>query len=148
MTRIGLMALAGLLALAALSARAAEHEVGMSTSGATGDMVFEPSFLRLQRGDTVVFRTAKGGGHQSTSLLVPQGAEPWRTPSDETTRVTLNVEGVYLYVCEPHLAMGMVGVLQVGRATNAAAARRKVLELERRIVLNKGRFDAALRRVQ
>jgi pseudoazurin len=120
----------------------------MLSSSATGDMVFEPSFLRMQRGDTVVFRTAQGGGHQSSSVLLPQGAVPWRTSHDVTTRITLNVEGVYLYVCEPHLAMGMVGVLQVGRATNAAAAQRKVQELERSIVLNKGRFEAALRRLQ
>jgi pseudoazurin len=146
--RIGPTAPAGLLALAALTACAAEHEVAMRTSGATGDMVFEPSFLRIQRGDTVVFRTAQGGGHQSTSILVPHGAKPWRTPNDETARVTLDVEGVYLYLCEPHLAMGMVGVLQVGRAFNAAAAQRKAREVERRIVLNNGRFEAALRRVQ
>lgn len=119
----------------------------MRTSGATGDMVFEPSFLQLRRGDTVVFRTAQGGGHQSTSVFVPRGAAHWRTPDDVTTRITLEVEGVYLYVCEPHLPMGMVGVLQVGRAANATAARRKAQELERSIVLNKGRFEAALRHV-
>jgi hypothetical protein len=49
-----------------------------------------------------------------------------------------------LYLCEPHLPMGMVGVLQVGRALNAEASRRKVRVLERKVVLSKGRWEAAL----
>lgn len=131
-----------------LGAQAAEHEVRMLSRSDTAEMVFEPAYLRVQRGDTVVFRTAQGGGHHARSVLVPAGAAHWHTSHDVTTRITLKTEGVYLYVCDPHLPMGMVGVLQVGRATNAAAAREKALEIERGIVLNKGRLLSAVERVR
>ena len=32
--------------------------------------------------------------------------------------ITLDKEGVYVYNCTPHAMMAMVGVIQVGEATN------------------------------
>jgi len=32
--------------------------------------------------------------------------------------ITLDKEGVYVYQCDPHLIMAMVGVIQVGEAVN------------------------------
>ena len=136
-----------LLALAAIGsgAMAAEHVIQMRSSGAQGAMVFEPAFLRVAVGDVVVFRTTQGGGHHSESVLVPQGGKAWHGEIDAETRVRLEAEGVYLYLCEPHLPMGMVGVVQAGRPVNLKAARKVVAEYEAKIVLNPGRFTAALR---
>ena len=111
-------------------------------------MVFEPDFLKAAVGDVLVFRTTQGGGHHTESVLVPNGAKPWHGDNDVETRVPLKAEGVYLYICDPHLSVGMVGVVQVGRPNNLAAAQKVVAEHEKKIMLNQGRFTAALRQVK
>ena len=32
--------------------------------------------------------------------------------------IELNAEGVYVYQCTPHIALGMIGVIQVGSPSN------------------------------
>jgi len=141
----------GLLTLAAaLPAAAAEHEVRMlnfvQRDGTTELMVFEPSFLQVEPGDTVSFVPADRG-HNSVSQAVPEGAEPWRSPLNESFQVTLQQEGVYLYACEPHLSMAMVGVIQVGSASNLEDVRARAAALEQRIAMNRDRLGRALDQV-
>jgi pseudoazurin len=142
------LALAGLLSLLPAWAGAAEHVIAMRSSGGGGAMVFEPALLRVAAGDSVVFRTTQGGGHRSESVLVPPGAQAWQTETDVETKLTLSVEGVYLYVCEPHRSMGMVGALQVGRALNLKQAKLAMAQVESTVTLNKGRLRAALANVR
>ena len=57
--------------------------------------------------------------------MQPEGTELLESKVDETYKVTLTEEGVYLYSCPPHMMMGVVGVLQVGKATNLATVKEK-----------------------
>ena len=58
--------------------------------------------------------------HNSVSIdgLIPAGATPWRAQLGENLKVTLTVEGIYGYVCEPHMGFGMMGVIVVGKPAN------------------------------
>lgn len=126
--------------LAAASAHAAEHEVKMLDIGSDkAPMVFEPAVLKIAPGDTVTF-VPTNKGHNVESKLVPDGAETFKSELDEKYSVKLDKEGVYIYVCPPHSMMNMVGVIQVGEATNMDAVNSRVPKLEKRAMSNKGRL--------
>ncbi|MEM6984912.1 MAG: pseudoazurin [Pseudomonadota bacterium] len=126
---------------ASASAGPTEHRVKMLNTGADGgSMVFEPAFVRAQVGDTVVFEPTDPA-HNSRSVLVPDGADSWSGALNEEVSITLDAEGVYIYVCDPHSIMAMVGVIQVGAATNLDAAMAKAEELEGGFALSKGRLN-------
>ncbi|AIL33371.1 plastocyanin/azurin family copper-binding protein [Basilea psittacipulmonis] len=129
--------------LAAVSqAYGAEHRVKMldwSPDGQT--MIFEPGFLKVAPGDTVIFEPTQKG-HNVMSKVVPEGATSFRSELDETFRLVLDKEGVYLYVCPPHQMMGMVGIIQVGEAKNLQKIKEAIPKLERVVKSNKGRWEA------
>nr|WP_298049719.1 pseudoazurin [uncultured Cardiobacterium sp.] len=128
------------LLAAAASVHAAEHEVKMLDIGADkAPMVFEPAVLKIAPGDTVTF-VPTNKGHNVESKLVPDGAEAFKSELDEKYSVKLDKEGVYIYVCPPHSMMNMVGVIQVGEATNMEAVNSRVPKLEKRAMSNKGRL--------
>jgi len=122
-----LAAVAGIIALASGlgAASAAEHEVKMLNKGATGVMVFEPAYLKVQPGDTVIFvPTDKGHNAESIDGITPDGASAFKGEMNKPISVTFEAEGVYGYKCRPHLPMGMVGLVEVGDAApNILAAK-------------------------
>ena len=118
--RIG-AALAGLVLAAPAAAK--EYQVKMLNKGSDGSlMVFEPAYLKVAPGDSVKF-LATQKGHNAESLLgmAPAGAAAFKGKIDEEITVKFTKEGVYGYKCLPHLGMGMVGVIQVGKPGNKAA---------------------------
>ena len=136
------------LALCATSANAADIQIKMLDSSPTeGKLAFEPGFVKANVNDTIVFSPVNAG-HNSRSLLVPSGAQPWKSPFDKEFRVKLEKEGVYLYACDAHKDMGMVGVVQVGKPINLEEARKKAAEESSAMAMNKSRFAKALDQVQ
>lgn len=122
--------LAAALALLAGAASAESYTVEMLNRGDAGAMVFEPAFLRVEPGDTVTF-VPTDRSHNSATIegLLPEGAEPWAGELNEEITVTLTAEGLYGYQCDPHAPMGMVGLIQVGEATNLDAVAAAAPEL-------------------
>ena len=114
-----------ILAIAAFAATApwagafaADHQVQMLNKDSQGrPMQFEPAFLKVAPGDTVTF-VPSDKTHNSESLAgaIPEGAEPWKGKINEQITVTFSQEGLYAYKCQPHLALGMVGLIQVGES--------------------------------
>jgi pseudoazurin len=133
-----------LLLAAAASANAADHTVKMLTAGKDGSMVFEPAFVKVAVGDTVVFTPTEKAAHNSASLLVPAGAKTWKGGPDQELKVTIDKEGIYLYACQPHKMMGMVGVIQAGKPDNLAAAKAAAAKEAAGFAMGKDRFDKAL----
>lgn len=121
-------------------ALAATHEIKMLNSGADGTMVFEPGFIKVNRGDTVTFVPAEPA-HNSASHYVPAGAAPWSGAINKPITVTFEQEGVYLYKCDPHVPLGMVGVIQVGAPVNFAEAKQAAEEFKGSIAMNKDRIE-------
>jgi pseudoazurin len=134
--------------LCTASANAADIEVKMLANSKTeGILAFEPSFVKANVNDTIVFIPVDPG-HNSHSLLVPPDAQTWKSSFNKEFRVKLEKEGVYLYVCDAHKNMGMVGVVQVGKAVNLEEARKKASAESAAMALNKDRFTKALDKVQ
>lgn len=110
--------------MAATTASAAQYEVKMLNKGAEGMMVFEPSMLRIQAGDTVHFvPTDKGHNAMSIAGMLPAGAAAFEGKMGKEVAVTFNEPGIYGFECKPHYNMGMVGMVVVGDPVNLDDAR-------------------------
>lgn len=106
-----------LLGLSGLTAaEAATFEVRMVNKDSEGmAWQFEPAFLKISPGDTVIFiPTDKGHNSEALVEVTPNGIAPWKGKIDEPISITYSQPGVYAYKCLPHAALGMVGVIQVG----------------------------------
>ena len=97
-----------------LFAYAENYEVKMLNQGSEGYMVFEPSVLKINKGDSVTF-IATDAAHNSASIegMIPPGASNWNGNLSQDITVTFDVEGLYGYQCTPHAMMAMVGVLKL-----------------------------------
>ncbi|SDF99198.1 pseudoazurin [Phytopseudomonas seleniipraecipitans] len=101
--------------LAATPALAETHQVKMLNRGESGAMVYEPDFLAIAPGDSVKF-IATHPTHNAASIpgFLPAGAEPFKGKINEEIEVIFSEPGLYGIQCIPHLAMGMVMLIQVG----------------------------------
>lgn len=131
----------------ATGAFAAEHQVKMVNNGKDGIMVFEPGFIKAAKGDTVKF-IKTDAAHNSTSFFAPKGAKGWKGQMDEEIVVKLDEEGVYMYQCDPHKSMAMVGVIQVGKATNLDEAKKEAATYSKSLAMNKDRLTKYLDQVK
>lgn len=125
---------------------AADHVVQELNTGATGAFEFSPSYIRIQPGDTVTFEPTDQG-HNSESVFLPAGAVSWKSDISQPLTVTFTKPGVYIYECTPHSMFGMVGVIVVGSATNAAAAEKAAADIEKKQLMNQGRITAIMKNV-
>jgi len=88
-------------------------------------MVYKPEIIRIEPGDTVRW-VSVDDFHNTASIegMIPEGAEPWESPLSEDFEVTFEQKGTYGYICTPHGAVGMVGLVLVGDHTvNLEAAK-------------------------
>lgn len=81
-------------------------------------MVYQPEIVRAQPGDTIRW-VSVDDFHNAASIpgMIPEGAEPWESPLSEDFEYTVTEEGTYGYLCTPHSAVGMVGLILVGDNT-------------------------------
>ena len=91
-----------------------EHTIKMLNSGEGGQMIFEPAVIKVSKGDTIHFK-ASDMSHNSASIdgMVPEGANPWSGQMNMDISITLDTEGIYVYQCDPHVMMAMIGVIPV-----------------------------------
>ena len=125
---------------------AANFEVKMLNQGASGVMVFEPAFLKINTGDTVTF-LATDAAHNSASIpgMLPKGASSWNGELSRDIAVTFDVPGVYGYQCTPHSMMAMVGVIQVGNNNSNLDSAKAVAEsFKTTFVMNQSRLNDLL----
>ena len=126
-----------------LFAYAENYEVKMLNQGSEGYMVFEPSFLKINKGDSVTF-IATDAAHNSASIkgMIPPGASKWNGNLSQNITITFDVEGLYGYQCTPHAMMAMVGIIQVGESkSNLESVKAAVQKIKTTFVMNQERFD-------
>ena len=124
----------------------ANFEVKMLNQGQDGVMVFEPSLLKINVGDTVTFK-ATDAAHNSASIpgMIPNGASSWNGDLSRDISVTFDVPGVYGYQCTPHAMMAMVGVIQVdNNIENLDTAKIAASSFKSTFVMNQSRLDDLL----
>lgn len=126
---------------------AKDYEVKMLDVNNEGTMVFEPGFLHIQKGDTVTF-VPTHKTHWAKSVVIPDGASKFESKLDEKATFKFDVEGVYIYECPPHKMMNMLGIIQVGKAVNAAKIKEVVPRLEKRVSENQGRLERYAKQIK
>ena len=138
-----------LIALLTSFVAAENFDVKMVNADASGQvMVFDPPFIKANVGDTVTFLpTDMLHNSQSVPGLIPSSANSWNGAMNEKITIELNTEGVYVYQCTPHIALGMIGVIQVGEASNIDDIKNSTSSLESMIVMNKERVQQYLSKV-
>ena len=122
-----------------------EHTIKMLNSGDGGQMIFEPAVIKVSKGDTIHFK-ASDMSHNSASIdgMVPDGANPWSGQMNMDISITLDTEGIYVYQCDPHVMMAMVGVIQVGDAVNLDNIKASAADKKSAFMLNSERLDEYL----
>ena len=94
-------------------------EVKELNRGEQGMFVFAPDLIRINPGESLSFKTTdKGHNVESIEGMIPEGAHAFKSRMNEDLTVTFEKPGVYVFKCQPHLAMGMVGVVVVGDPVN------------------------------
>ena len=122
-----------------------EHEIKMLNMGTDGAMVFEPAVIKVSVGDTIHFK-ATDAAHNSVSVegMIPAGAASWASQLSQDFSITLDTEGIYVYQCDPHLIMAMIGVIQVGDAVNQAEILSASQNYKSKLMMNSERLDKYL----
>jgi len=98
-----------------------EDEAAVAPAGPVQHVVkgvvtqWAPMVLFVQPGDQIVFRQMTGHDAETIEGMIPEGAETWQSKlGQEGFAVTLEVPGVYIYKCNPHVSLGMIGAIVVG----------------------------------
>ncbi|WP_299134517.1 plastocyanin/azurin family copper-binding protein [uncultured Amaricoccus sp.] len=82
-----------------------------------GPMICEPSLPRVAPGDRVRFVPTQPGHNTATiDGMIPEGAEPFKSKINEDFSVDLTVPGIGGIKRGPHVAMGMVMLIEMGDA--------------------------------
>ena len=77
--------------------------------------IYSPAVVRAMPGDTIRFiATDRGHNAQSNADWSPEGGTEWKGKINEEVEVTIDVEGAYMYECQPHASAGMIGLILVG----------------------------------
>ena len=127
-----------------LAITAETYTVKMLNQGTEGIMVFEPSILDVDVGDTVIFK-ATDAAHNSESMegMIPNGAVSWSGPLSKDISVTFDIPGVYGYQCTPHSMMAMVGIIRVGKNIDNLETLKAVANIKKSsFVMNQDRLDS------
>ena len=120
----------------------ANHIVKMLNQGAEGVMIFEPSVLKINPGDSVTFKSIDAAHNAaSISSMIPNNAQAWNSDLSRDITVDFNIPGVYVYQCTPHVMMAMVGVIQVGEATNLDAIKTAAASKKSTFIMSADRLD-------
>ena len=128
--KLGLAVAALVACVLSSGADAREWQVKMVNKGPKGGMEFVPALIVAKPGDTVKFlATDRGHNAESIAGMIPPGATPFKGRINEEIVVKLTAQGLYGVKCLPHLGMGMVALIQVGKPVNKEAAARAAATL-------------------
>jgi pseudoazurin len=125
-----------------------EHTIKMLNVGPEGTMVFDPAVIKVSVGDTIHFK-ATDFAHNSVSVpnMIPNGATSWTGLLNEDISIQLDNEGIYVFQCDPHLMMAMIGVIQVGDAVNYEEIKQTSINFQKNFMMNADRLDDYLGRL-
>ena len=91
--------------------------------------VFEPTFLKIKSGDSVAFiQKQKWHNSQSIKNSIPKGVQKWKSKLGDDITILFEKEGIYAYKCQPHISVGMAGLIQVGAPINKNAIKETLLK--------------------
>ena len=111
-------------------AYAKDITIDMLNKRADGEkMVYSIDIAKIDVGDTIIWKP-KSKGHNVQIIAAPEGFKiPKKSKNNKEVKITFEIPGIYYYLCTPHKAMGMIGLVVVGNdiSNKDAIAKAKAL---------------------
>ncbi len=79
-------------------------------------MVYSQEILNVALNDKVTW-VPTDKGHNVQMIASPNGLK-LRSKNNKKVSITFDTPGIYFYLCTPHKAMGMIGLIVVGKDTS------------------------------
>ncbi len=77
-------------------------------------MVYSAKVISINTNDEIFWKS-KDKGHNVELIGMPTGAKKYKSKISKDASYKFEKSGVYLYQCTPHKAMGMIGLVVVGK---------------------------------
>ena len=92
---------------------AADVTIEMLNKDANGNkMVFSQEVVKIKVGDTITWLpTTKG---HNVEMISSPNKMKFKSKNGKEAKITFDTPGIYYYLCTPHKAMGMIGLVVVG----------------------------------
>ena len=103
--------------LISLEINAKEYTIEMLNKDENGNrMVYSHEILKIAVNDKVTW-VPTNKGHNVQMIASPNDLK-LRSKNNKTVSITFDTPGIYFYLCTPHKAMGMIGLVVVGKDTS------------------------------
>ncbi|GIR79116.1 MAG: hypothetical protein CM15mP81_06260 [Alphaproteobacteria bacterium] len=76
-------------------------------------MVYSIKVAKIDIGDTIIWKSVDKG-HNVEFVEMPKGVKKFKSKISKDAEYKFEIPGIYLYICTPHKAMGMIGLVVVG----------------------------------
>ena len=76
-------------------------------------MVYSIKVAKVDVDDTIIWKSIDKG-HNVEFVEMPKGVKKFKSKVSKDAEYTFKIPGIYLYICTPHKAMGMIGLVVVG----------------------------------
>ncbi len=76
-------------------------------------MVYSIKVAKVDIDDTIIWKSIDKG-HNVEFVEMPKGVKKFKSKVSKDAEYTFKIPGIYLYICTPHKAMGMIGLIVVG----------------------------------
>ena len=88
-------------------------EIDMVNKLGKEKMVYSIKVAKIDIGDTIIWKSVDKG-HNVEFVEMPKGVKKFKSKINKDAEYKFEIPGIYLYICTPHKAMGMIGLVVVG----------------------------------
>ena len=99
------------------SSSAETIEIDMVNKLGKEKMVYSIKVAKIDIGDTIIWKSVDKG-HNVEFVEMPKGVKKFKSKISKDAEYKFEIPGIYLYICTPHKAMGMIGLVVVGDDTS------------------------------
>tara|TARA_B100001094_G_scaffold91298_1_gene87293 strand:- start:368 stop:790 length:423 start_codon:yes stop_codon:yes gene_type:complete len=96
-----------------LQSQAETLEIEMLNKLEKEKMVYSIKVAKINVDDTIIWKSVDKG-HNVEFKGMPKGVKKFKSKVNKDAEYNFKVPGIYLYICTPHIAMGMIGLVVVG----------------------------------
>lgn len=94
-------------------AYSADMSIDMLNKLGKEKMVYSIKVAKIDIGDTIIWKSVDKG-HNVEFVEMPKGVKKFKSKINKDAEYKFEIPGIYLYICTPHKAMGMIGLVVVG----------------------------------
>lgn len=93
---------------------AENHTIDMLNKLGKERMIYSKKVISINLNDDITWKSVDKG-HNVEFIGLPKGASKYKSKISKEAKYTFSKPGIYLYQCTPHKAMGMIGLVIVGK---------------------------------